>query len=139
MAIGSRLWAAFPWLAFSLTISPAQACTLFAAVGRSVQGGGVLIAKNRDRSPLVNGLKVFVPQAGYRHLGLVTQAFPTAPAVAGINEKGLVVVDTSPSSLPLTEEEHSAVPLTQALPDPVRLGAGGPGPERAFSRQLPGL
>lgn len=103
------------WLTLYLTVPPAWACTLFAAAGRSVKGGGVLIAKNRDRSPLINGLKVFAPPKGYRHLGLVTMDAPDAPAVAGINEKGLVVVDASPSSLPLTEEEHSAVPLTQAL------------------------
>jgi isopenicillin-N N-acyltransferase like protein len=36
--------------------------------------------------------------------------------VAGINEKGLVVVDASPSSLaPYQEEDSGAVPLTQAL------------------------
>jgi hypothetical protein len=52
----------------------AQACTLFAAAGSSVQGGGTIIAKNRDRCPLASGLKVFVPQHGYRHLGLVSLA-----------------------------------------------------------------
>jgi hypothetical protein len=103
------------WLTLYLTAPPARACTLFAAAGKNVKGGGVLIAKNRDRSPLINGLKVLAPPEGYRHLGLVTLDAPNAPAVAGINEKGLVVVDASPSSLPLTEEEHSAVPLTQAL------------------------
>jgi isopenicillin-N N-acyltransferase like protein len=102
-------------LLLSLAWQPAQACTLFAAVGHSVQGGGAIIAKNRDRSPLASGLRVFVPQAGYRYLGLVSLDSPAAPAVAGINEKGLVVVDASPSSLPITEEDASAVPLTQTL------------------------
>jgi isopenicillin-N N-acyltransferase-like protein len=102
-------------LLLSLTWQPAQACTLFAAAGKSVQGGGVIIAKNRDRSPLTSGLQVFIPPAGYRHLGLVSLDSPNAPAVAGINEKGLVVVDASPSSLPLKEEDCSAIPLTQAL------------------------
>jgi hypothetical protein len=102
-------------LLLSLAWQPAQACTLFAAVGQSVQGGGAIIAKNRDRTPLASGLKVFAPQAGYRHVGLVSLDAPAAPAVAGINEKGLVVVDASPSSLPITEEDASAVPLTQAL------------------------
>jgi isopenicillin-N N-acyltransferase-like protein len=102
-------------LLLSLTVPPAQACTLFAALGSRAQGGGAIIAKNRDRCPLASGLKVFVPQAGYRHLGLVSLDSPNAPAVAGINEKGLVVVDASPSSLPLQEEDYSAIPLTQAL------------------------
>jgi hypothetical protein len=102
-------------LLLCLAWQPAQACTLFAAVGQSVQGGGAIIAKNRDRTPLASGLKVFLPQAGYRYVGLVSLDAPAAPAVAGINEKGLVVVDASPSSLPITEEDASAVPLTQAL------------------------
>ncbi len=103
------------WFLLSLTLPPARACTLFAALGSCVQGGGVIIAKNRDRCPLASGLKVFFPPAGYRHLGLVSLDSPTAPAVAGINEKGLVVVDASPSSLAPQEEDYAAIPLTQAL------------------------
>lgn len=103
------------WVLLCVIWQPAWACTLFAAVGSSVQGGGAILTKNRDRGPLISGLKVFVPQAGYRHLGLVTLGAPGAPAVAGINEKGLVVVDASPSSLALREEEYSAIPLTQTL------------------------
>jgi isopenicillin-N N-acyltransferase-like protein len=116
MAIGGKfLINLAAGLLLSLTLQPAQACTLFAAIGNSVQGGGAIIAKNRDRGPLASGLKVFVPQTGYRHLGLVSLNSPKDPAVAGINEKGLVVVDASPSSLPLQEEDYSAIPLTQAL------------------------
>jgi isopenicillin-N N-acyltransferase-like protein len=104
------------WLLLSPVWQPARACTLFAAAGSSVQGGGTLIAKNRDRCSLASGLKVFVPQDGYRHLGLVSLDSPWEPAVAGINEKGLVVVDASPSSLaPQQEEASRAIPLTQAL------------------------
>jgi hypothetical protein len=100
MATGSKFFLNLVvWLLLFLTPHPAQACTLFAAMGSSVQGGGTIIAKNRDRCPLASGLKVFVPPAGYRYLGLVSLASPNAPAVAGINEKGLVVVDATPSSL----------------------------------------
>jgi isopenicillin-N N-acyltransferase-like protein len=95
---------------------PAGACTLFAAAGGSVRGGGTIIAKNRDRCPLASGLKVFAPEDGYRFLGLVSLDSPNEPAVAGINEKGLVVVDASPSSLaPHQEDACRAIPLTQAL------------------------
>jgi isopenicillin-N N-acyltransferase-like protein len=104
------------WLLLSGAWQPARACTLFAAAGESVRGGGTIIAKNRDRSPLASGLKVFAPRDGYRFLGLVSLDSPNEPAVAGINEKGLVVVDASPSSLaPNQEEACRAVPLTQAL------------------------
>ena len=116
MAIDSKFFLNLvTWLLLSLTLHPAQACTLFAALGSSVQGGGTIIAKNRDRCPLASGLKVFVPQHGYRHLGLVSLDSPKEPAVAGINEKGLVVVDASPSSLAPQEEDCHAIPLTQAL------------------------
>jgi hypothetical protein len=116
MAIGSIVFLNLVvWLLLSFAPHPAQACTLFAALGSSVSGGGTIIAKNRDRCPLASGLKVFVPPAGYRHLGLVSLDSPNAPAVAGINEKGLVVVDASPSSLDLQEEDCRAIPLTQAL------------------------
>jgi hypothetical protein len=116
MAIGSTVFLNLVvWLLLSFAPQPAQACTLFAALGSSVSGGGTIIAKNRDRCPLASGLKVFVPPAGYRHLGLVSLDSPNAPAVAGINEKGLVVVDASPSSLDLQEEDCRAIPLTQAL------------------------
>jgi isopenicillin-N N-acyltransferase-like protein len=104
------------WLLLAPALQPAGACTLFAAAGESVRGGGALIAKNRDRCPLASGLKVFAPQDGYRFLGLVSLDSPREPAVAGINEKGLVVVDASPSSLaPHQEEDCRAIPLTQAL------------------------
>jgi isopenicillin-N N-acyltransferase-like protein len=102
-------------LLLSLALRPAQGCTLFAAAGSSVRGGGTLIAKNRDRCPLASGLKVFVPQNGYRHLGLVSLDSSMEPAVAGINERGLVVVDASPSSLAPQVEDRRSVPLTQAL------------------------
>ncbi len=103
------------WLLLSLTLYPSQACTLFAAAGGKVKGGGTIIAKNRDRCPLDSGLKVFVPPKGYRHVGLVSRDSPEGPAVAGINDKGLVVVDASPSSLAPREEDYDAIPLTQAL------------------------
>jgi isopenicillin-N N-acyltransferase like protein len=116
MAMGNRLLLHLvPWLLLSLGLHPAQACSLFGAIGNCVQGGGTIVAKNRDRCPLLSGLKVFVPETGYRYLGLVSLDSPEAPAVAGINEKGLVVVDASPSSLALQEEDYSAIPLTQAL------------------------
>jgi hypothetical protein len=95
--------------------SAAQACTLFAAVGDRVAGGGAIIAKNRDRSPMGSTLKIFTPKDGYRHLGLAGTASPDDPAVAGINEKGLVVVDASPSCLDQDDEVCNAVALTQAL------------------------
>jgi isopenicillin-N N-acyltransferase-like protein len=104
------------WLLLVGGPHPACACTLVAAAGGSVRGGGTIIVKNRDRDPLASELKFFTPQDGYRFLGLVSRDAPGGPAVAGINEKGLVVVDATPSCLPPREEKDcGAVPLTQAL------------------------
>lgn len=104
------------WFIFCVGAGPAaQACTLFAAAGSSVQGGGTIIAKNRDREPRGSALRVFAPKEGYKFLALAAVDNPKAPAVAGINEKGLVVVDALPSCMAEEEEVCGAKPLTQAL------------------------
>jgi hypothetical protein len=103
------------WLLLSLGANPTPACTLFAAAGSRVEGGGTIIVKNRDRTPRQSALKVFAPADGYRHLALVAVDNPKEPAVAGVNEKGLTVVDALPSNLPPQEENRGAIALTQAL------------------------
>ncbi len=93
-----------------------QACTLFAAAGDRVAGGGTLIVKNRDRDPQASALRVCTPKGGYRHLALVAAGSPRGAAVAGINEKGLVVVDAWATCLPdELQQKCGAVALTQAL------------------------
>lgn len=101
------LWAACP---------AARACTLFAAAGDRVAGGGAIIVKNRDRDPQGSALRVCTPKGGYRHLALVAADNPKEPPVAGINEKGLVVVDARASCLPAERQQKcGAVALTQTL------------------------
>jgi hypothetical protein len=103
------------WLLLSPGAKPAPACTLFAAAGNRVEGGGTIIVKNRDRTPRQSALKVFVPPDGYKHLALVSTDSPKEPAVAGVNAKGLAVVDATPGTLTADEEKLGAVALTQAL------------------------
>ncbi len=105
------------WLLFALAAaSPAQACTLFAAAGSRVEGGGTLIVKNRDRSPRRSAIKFIAPAAGFKFLALVDAGSPNSSAVAGVNEKGLAVVDALPGNLPPQQEEYSeAVNLTGTL------------------------
>ena len=95
--------------------SPAHACTLFAAAGSRVEGGGTIIVKNRDRSPRKSALKFFAPADGFKYLALVTADLPQGSAVAGVNEKGLAVVDALPGNLCAQEENPGAIALTQAL------------------------
>jgi hypothetical protein len=80
-----------------------------------VEGGGTLIVKNRDRTPRRSALKFFAPAGGFKYLALVAADTPQDPAVAGVNEKGLAVVDALPGNLPAQAENPGAVNLTGAL------------------------
>jgi hypothetical protein len=102
------------FLAFS-GAGPAHPCTLFAAAGSRVEGGGTIIVKNRDRSPRQSALKFFAPVDGFKYLALVATDIPQDPAVAGVNEKGLAVVDALPNLPPPQEKYSEAVNLTGAL------------------------
>lgn len=99
----------------AFTGHPAHPCTLFAAAGSRVEGGGTLIAKNRDRKPRLSALKIFTLPGGFKFLGLVDATSAKQPAVAGVNEKGLVVVDATASSLPARQRRGDAVSLTEKV------------------------
>lgn len=78
-----------------------DACTLWAAAGERVAHGGSLIAKNRDWLPEPSEVRMEKGGKGLRFLGL----FPVREGkrrnvVAGINEKGLVVVTATAGSIP---------------------------------------
>jgi hypothetical protein len=80
-----------------------------------VEGGGTIIVKNRDRTPRRSALKFFAPPGGFKYLALVDADTPNGSAVAGVNEKGLAVVDALPGNLPAQAENPGAVNLTGAL------------------------
>lgn len=72
------------------------ACTLLGAIGSSVEGGGVLIGKTRDRVKNLEQAFIEVsPKAGYRYRGISTKE--KSVVTSGINEKGLVVVSAAAS------------------------------------------
>ncbi|MBM4296032.1 MAG: hypothetical protein FJ126_14180 [Deltaproteobacteria bacterium] len=100
-------------LFLGLGIQPAHPCTLFAAAGGRVEGGGTLICKNRDRAPRRSALKMFKVPGELKFLGLVDASSREQPAVAGVNEKGLVVVDATASSLPARDRRGDAASLTE--------------------------
>jgi hypothetical protein len=111
------LWSAIFSAFFALTgVSVLEACTLWSAVGNRVEHGGSLIAKNRDWNPEPSVVRLVRPDAGFRFLGL----FPIREGkqkgiVAGVNEKGLVVVTASASSVPQADREKGGGGLTRQL------------------------
>jgi isopenicillin-N N-acyltransferase like protein len=87
---------------------PVEACTLWAASGDQVSGGGTLIAKNRDWKPdQRNVLKIVTPDSGMRYYGLFAEGDGKSKLRAGMNERGLVVVSASP---PFTDEQLRYMP-----------------------------
>lgn len=92
--------------AFLLTPSiPAFACTLWSISGERVQGGGTLIAKNRDfTTDMPNHFEVITPQSGYRMFAMVaTSAEGKRNLVGGVNEHGLAVVTATVGTIPKQE------------------------------------
>ena len=97
----------------------ASACTLWAAAGNVVEGGGTLIAKNRDWRPdHQQKLELVMPKEGYRYYGIYADNGRYKGLKAGINEKGLTVVSASASSIPRKERnqmKHSGAVLRKVL------------------------
>ncbi len=83
--------------------SKGHPCTLFGAIGNSVEGGGVLIGKTRDRLESLEQVFIEVsPKGGYRYQGISTKG--KTIVTSGINEKGLVVVSASASNFEKEEK-----------------------------------
>ena len=109
----SAIFSAFIFLA---SVSVINACTLWSAVGSRVAHKGGLIAKNRDWTPEPSVFHLVQPRVGFRSLGL----FPIRDGkqqglVAGVNEKGLVVVTASASSIPEADREKGGSGLARQL------------------------
>jgi isopenicillin-N N-acyltransferase-like protein len=80
---------------------PCEACTLWGATGSSVEGGGTLIAKNRDWAPDHHQELVFLkPPKGYRSLALKVIGGKEPGVKAGVNEKGLIIVSATANQVP---------------------------------------
>jgi hypothetical protein len=96
-------WKIFTWagaILWFLTSQPSSACTLWGASGTAVEGGGTLVAKNRDWSPDHHQeLVVLKPTQGYRALLLKAVGGAEPGVKAGVNEKGLVIVSATASQV----------------------------------------
>lgn len=81
---------------------PVSACTLWGSVEKDK---GTIFAKNRDWAYKDSTLiKKFQPKKGYRYFGIFGEKDGKSTGVkAGINEKGLVVLSATASSLPKKE------------------------------------
>lgn len=97
-----------------LFFSPAQACTLWAATGELVEGGGSLIVKNRDWLPDHDQVIKFVaPDKGNRYIGLFAVNGDSPGLKAAVNEKALVVISATAGSIPAAVRK--AMPRTKGL------------------------
>jgi isopenicillin-N N-acyltransferase-like protein len=107
---------AFLLLLLCLIAGPdARACTVWAAAGDKVEGGGVIAAKNRDNTPgLSTVLKLLYPKQGYRVFALFdTEA--DGYITGGINEKGLVVLNAAAGSVSRQKRLVATEDLTERL------------------------
>ncbi len=84
-----------------LGAAPARACTLWAAVGSPVAGGGALAAKNRDWTPDgPDRLERVKPREGQPYLALMAKGPQGWGVRAGVNQAGLVLLSASASAVP---------------------------------------
>ena len=96
-----------------LLAGPANACTLWAAAGDRVLGGGTIIVKNRDWRPgHKQVLKLVQPSDGVYSYYCVYTSGPYGGVKAGLNQKGLVVVS---ASSPFSQAQSKGMYRTRGL------------------------
>jgi hypothetical protein len=98
------IWSALFWF---FSFQCCGACTLWGATGNSVDGGGTLIAKNRDWVPdNRQELIILKPEGGHKFLGL-NAVGGTEPGIkAGVNEKGLVILSATAGQIAKAERQR---------------------------------
>ncbi len=83
-----------------------EACTLWGATGQSVEGGGTLIAKNRDWAPDHHQELTLLKRAeGYKSLVLKAVGGSQPGIKAGVNQKGLVIVSATANQVARAERK----------------------------------
>jgi isopenicillin-N N-acyltransferase like protein len=95
--------------------SQAVSCTIWAATGEIVQDGGSIIAKNRDNlSGTYTVIKAVYPQEGLPFYGIF-DIEANGYVTAGVNIKGVSVVNASPNSVPKKKRHVATEDLTERL------------------------
>ena len=98
-------WVAAFWWVFSLQFS--HACIFWGAAGSAVDGGGVLITKNRNWAPdHRQQLNIVRPKEGYASVVLVAAGGAELGTKVGVNEKGLVIVTATVYQVPTAERQQ---------------------------------
>ncbi|MDR2675217.1 MAG: C45 family peptidase [Opitutaceae bacterium] len=91
-------------------VSPARACTLFAGAGAGwVEGGGTLIAKNRDEAPAAQALQLVTNAGRYDYYILAARGRGDTgnySARWGMNEKGLVIATSTAGPVPKSKRSR---------------------------------
>lgn len=95
---------------------PSLGCTIWAAAGAKVNGkGGTIVAKNRDNSTgLITEFRTVCREKGLAFAALFDPE-GDGYVVAGINEKGLTVLNASAASLPDEKRLVAKEDLTERL------------------------
>ena len=102
-ALGLLLSAVLAWP------GAARACTLWAASGSEVAGGGSVVVKNRDYPPgHPTSFALATPRQGYRILAMLSTGTGRPTMVGGVNEKGLAVITATAGSIPRAERKRRA-------------------------------
>ncbi len=85
--------------------SAGLACTLYGAIGAAVEGGGVLVGKNRDLAQEEEQVIVReAPRSGPAFVGIASRK--SGRITAGVNDKGLVIVNASAGSVEDRTRKH---------------------------------
>ncbi len=95
--------------------SASGACTIWAATGETVKGKGTIVAKNRDNNTeLYTALKASFPAKGIPFYGIF-DIEADGYVTAGINKRGLVIVNASANSVPRKKRHVATEDLTERL------------------------
>jgi isopenicillin-N N-acyltransferase like protein len=101
------------WVIFGA--STAASCTLWAASGSRVQGGGTLLAKNRDWRPQVNELRFSATRKGFKYFGIFSKTGKSWHVRAGVNEMGLSVVSATAGSVERSQREPGIARTNESI------------------------
>lgn len=109
MRILKRLLCAMIIFAFIAAPGLVSACTLWAAAGDSVSGGGTLLGKTYDWWPDHQLQLRVLDRGGYRIVSLYAVGNDHPGTRAGVNEKGFIIVRASPPSYLEVPENYKGV------------------------------